>query len=32
VIRARAPIFEAIAVLVITSLILRKTWWNKITD
>jgi SSS family solute:Na+ symporter len=32
VIREKVPMFEAIAVLVITSLILRKTWWNKITD
>jgi len=32
VIRAKVPIFETIAVLVITSLILKKTWWNKITD
>jgi Na+/proline symporter len=32
VIRAKAPFFEAVAVLVITSLILKKTWWNKITD
>jgi hypothetical protein len=32
VIRAKAPFFETIAVLVITSLILKKTWWNKITD
>jgi SSS family solute:Na+ symporter len=32
VIRAKAPFFETAAVLVITSLILKKTWWNKITD
>jgi SSS family solute:Na+ symporter len=32
VIRSAAPFFEAVAVLVITSLILKKTWWNKITD
>ena len=32
VIREHVPMFEAIAVLVITSLILKKTWWNKITD
>jgi solute:Na+ symporter, SSS family len=32
VIRARAPLFETIAVLVISSIVLKKTWWNKITD
>ncbi|MBN2200419.1 Na+:solute symporter [bacterium] len=32
VIRSAAPFFEAVAVLVITSLILKKTWWNKLTD
>ncbi len=32
VIRSRAPFFEAVAVLVITSLILKKTWWNKLSD
>ena len=32
VIREKKSMYEAIAVLVITSLILKKTWWNKITD
>ncbi len=32
VIRSAAPFFEAVAVLVITSLILKKTWWNKLSD
>lgn len=32
VIRSKAPFFEAVAVLVITSLILKKTWWNKLSD
>jgi Na+/proline symporter len=32
VIREQKSMFEAITVLVITSLILKKTWWNKITD
>jgi hypothetical protein len=32
VIREKKSMFEAITVLVITSLILRKTWWSKITD
>jgi Na+/proline symporter len=32
VIRERKSMYEAIVVLVITSLILKKTWWNKITD
>jgi solute:Na+ symporter, SSS family len=32
VIREKAPAIEAVIVLVITSLILRKTWWSKITD
>jgi len=32
VIREKTPALEAIIVLVITSLILRKTWWSKITD
>jgi solute:Na+ symporter, SSS family len=32
VIRSKAPFFESIAVLVVTSLILKVTWWNKITD
>ncbi len=32
VIREKAPAIEALIVLVITSLILRKTWWSKITD
>jgi len=32
VLREKLPFFEAIAVLVITSLILKKTWWNKLTE
>jgi len=32
VIREQAPALQAVIVLVITSLILRKTWWSKITD
>ena len=32
VIRERKSMIEAIVVLAITSLILKKTWWNKITD
>jgi hypothetical protein len=32
VIREKRSMYEAIVVLVITSLILKKTWWNKITD
>jgi solute:Na+ symporter, SSS family len=32
VIRERMPLFEAVAVLVITSLILKKTWWDKLSD
>jgi len=32
VLRDGKPMFEAIVVLIITSLILKKTWWNKITD
>jgi hypothetical protein len=32
VIRESKPMFETIAVLIITSLILKKTWWNRITD
>jgi solute:Na+ symporter, SSS family len=32
VIRAKAPFFETIAVLVISSLILKKTWWDKISE
>jgi solute:Na+ symporter, SSS family len=32
VIREGRSMIEAIVVLVITSLILKKTWWNKITD
>ncbi|MDD2764693.1 MAG: Na+:solute symporter [Opitutaceae bacterium] len=32
VIREKAAILQAIIVIVITSLILRKTWWSKITD
>ncbi len=30
--REMTPAIEALVVLVITSLILRKTWWTKITD
>ena len=32
VLREKLPFFEAIAVLAITSLILKKTWWNKLTE
>ena len=32
VIREKRSMYGAIAVLVITSFILKKTWWNKITD
>lgn len=32
VLRENLPMFESITVLVITSLILKKTWWNKLTD
>jgi len=32
VLREKLPFFEAVAVLVITSLILKKTWWEKLTD
>jgi solute:Na+ symporter, SSS family len=32
VLREKKSMIEAITVLVITSLILKKTWWNKITD
>ncbi len=32
VLREKLPFFEAVAVLVITSLILKKTWWNKLTE
>ncbi|MDZ7331344.1 MAG: Na+:solute symporter [candidate division KSB1 bacterium] len=32
VLREKLPFFEAAVVLVITSLILKKTWWNKLTD
>jgi Na+/proline symporter len=32
VIREQLPFFEAIVVLIITSLILKKTWWNKLTE
>ncbi|MDZ7261752.1 MAG: Na+:solute symporter [candidate division KSB1 bacterium] len=32
VLREKLPFFEAIAVLVITSFILKKTWWNKLTE
>lgn len=32
VLREKMPFFEAIAVLIITSLILKKTWWNKLTE
>jgi solute:Na+ symporter, SSS family len=32
VIREKLPMFETIAVLLITSFILKKTWWNKLTE
>jgi solute:Na+ symporter, SSS family len=32
VIREKLPMIEAIVILVITSLILKKTWWNKLTE
>ena len=32
VLREKLPFFEAIAVLAITSLLLKKTWWNKLTE
>jgi hypothetical protein len=32
VIREKLPFFEAVVVLAITSLILKKTWWNKLTE
>ena len=32
VLREKLPLFETIAVLVITSLILKKTWWDKLSD
>ncbi len=32
VLREKLPFFEALAVLVITSFILKKTWWNKLTE
>jgi len=32
VLREKLPLFEAVAVLVVTSLILKKTWWEKLTD
>jgi len=32
VLRAGLPIFEAVVILVISSLILKKTWWNKLSD
>ncbi len=32
VLRDSVPAFEAITVLVITSLVLRRTWWRHITD
>jgi SSS family solute:Na+ symporter len=32
VLRENLPVFETLAVLVITSLILKKTWWNRLTD
>jgi SSS family solute:Na+ symporter len=32
VLREKLPFFETIAVLAITSLILKKTWWNKLTE
>jgi Na+/proline symporter len=32
VLREKKSMIEAVTVLVITSLILKKTWWNKITD
>ncbi len=32
VLREKLPFFEAIVVLIITSLILKKTWWNKLTE
>ncbi len=32
VLREKLPFFEAVVVLAITSLILKKTWWNKLTE
>jgi len=32
VIREKLPMFEAMAVLLITSFVLKKSWWNHITD
>jgi SSS family solute:Na+ symporter len=32
VLRAGVPFFEAAVILLVTSLILKKTWWNKLTD
>ena len=32
VLRDKLPFFEAVVVLAITSLILKKTWWNRLTE
>jgi SSS family solute:Na+ symporter len=32
VLRAGLPFAEAVVILVITTLILKKTWWNKLTE